>query len=307
MNRLHALIDHLYAQFQRLEAETQQRKVAPLNEVEYPKNKLNKHCGSIVGVIVSAFFAVAVLMSILVIYRRPLTLTHMPISNLTAATAPNFEREYLIEFFNATNGFSWKKNDSWLASDSICYWYGVVCNAENRTVFLSLPRNNLYGTIPATINRLSHLTHLDLSLNLLFGIIPTQLGQIQSLKSIDLGSNKLSGPIPVSLAQLSQLEELNLGSNQLLGSIPPEIGQLANLKSLILAYNQLANTIPVSIGSLTALQWLSVDSNRLGGIIPASIGQLRNLTVLILSNNPFNSGIPSVCQAFKELLLKTAN
>jgi Leucine-rich repeat (LRR) protein len=295
MNQLSLLIDQLYEQFQRFETQRVHSTPVMSDVIEYPK-KANKARGWVIGVVASAILVVAVLASavaMVYIYHPFDTKKHLPRTNLTESTW-NFEREFLIEFFNATNGYEWKKNDSWLTSESICTWYGIVCNAENRISLLSLQRNNLYGTIPATINKLSQLQYLDLSLNLLFGVIPKSIGDIKSLKTINLASNKLASPIPTSIAQLYNLEEFNLAANQVLGSIPPQLGQLSKLKMLNLAYNQLSNTIPVSIGSLTALQSLSLDSNRLLGEIPDSIGQLGNLTNLILSNNGFNSVIPPV-------------
>lgn len=295
MSQLYLLIEQLYEQFQRLETQRVHSTPVMSDVIEYPK-KENKARGWVIGVVASTILVVAVLASVVAmvyIYHPFDTKKHLPRTNLTESTW-NFEREFLIEFFNATNGYEWKKNDSWLTSESICTWYGIVCNAENRISLLSLQRNNLYGTIPATINKLSHLQYLDLSLNFLFGVIPKAICDIKSLKTINLASNKLGSPIPASIAQLYDLEELNLSSNQILGSIPPQLGQLSKLKILNLVYNQLSDTIPVAIGSLAALQFLALEANRLSGPIPVSIGQLRNLTNLFLSSNVFNSVIPPV-------------
>ncbi|OAE29656.1 hypothetical protein AXG93_509s1080 [Marchantia polymorpha subsp. ruderalis] len=71
-----------------------------------------------------------------------------------------------------------------------------------KTLFLH--NNNLSGPLPASIDRLVALQHLDisnngflnLSSNQLQGAIPASLGNLPDSASLDFSSNNLSGPIP---------------------------------------------------------------------------------------------------------------
>ena len=50
--------------------------------------------------------------------------------------------------------------------------------------------NELYGTIPSALSKLSGLTRLQLTSNLLEGTIPTELGELESLsKYIQIVAN----------------------------------------------------------------------------------------------------------------------
>ena len=55
------------------------------------------------------------------------------------------DRSVLMEFFSATNGPSWRRNDGWGTSENISTWYGVEVDDDGRVVKLDLQRNNLTG------------------------------------------------------------------------------------------------------------------------------------------------------------------
>jgi hypothetical protein len=76
---------------------------------------------------------------------------------------------------------------------------------------------------------LSNLEKLSLPTNQLTGTIPPELGSLPKLRWLILERNQLSGSIPPELGDLSNLQVLMLRSNQLTGSIPPELATLTKL------------------------------------------------------------------------------
>ena len=146
-------------------------------------------------------------------------------------------------------------------------------------------QNQLDGSIPASIGKLTNLTHLFLFINQLNGPIPLEICNLANLEVWNIRSNQLNGPIPPDIGDLTNLRFLQLDFNQLSGSIPASIGNLNSLIYLDLGANQLSNSIPSSIGNLTNLQNLRLYSNQLSDSIPSSIGNLANLQNLFLSGN----------------------
>jgi len=101
---------------------------------------------------------------------------------------------------------------------------------------IDLSSNNLFGTIPPQISKLSALRFLNLSRNRLYGEIPNDMGKMKLLESLDLSLNKISGQIPQSMSDLSFLSFLNLSNNNLSGRIPTST-QLQSFEALSYAGN----------------------------------------------------------------------
>ena len=182
---------------------------------------------------------------------------------------------------------------NWDTQLAITSWEGVgVSGAPRRVSKLELYENQLMGSLPAELGRLTQLQRLELFHHQLTGAIPPELGQLTQLQYLDLSSNQLTGAIPVELSQLTQLQSLYLSHNQLMGGIPPELGQLTRLGLLWLQDNQLTGAIPVELGQLSQMTWLSLDGNQLTGGIPAELGQLTHLQGLRLQTNQLTGGIP---------------
>ena len=202
------------------------------------------------------------------------------------------DKDALIAIYIATDGPNWANNTNWLSDELIAEWYGVATDNNLYVSGLSLPRNNLTGTIPPEIGQLQELRSLHLSENRLTGSIPPEIGQLGNLSYLNLFVNELTGEIPPELLQLHSLQSLDLGRNELTGEIPSDIDQLVNLLGLSLSSNQLTGEIPPRIGNLTKLQGLRLYSNQLTGEIPPRIGNLHELRYLQLSGNQLTGKIP---------------
>jgi Leucine-rich repeat (LRR) protein len=113
---------------------------------------------------------------------------------------PTLERTSLIALYNSTNGNNWSNKSGWkkppLNSDGFslpgteCSWYGVSCNRQKLSVVnLKLGGNQLTGSIPTQLERLTNLEKLELSFNKLLGSIPSELGSLASLRELELSFN----------------------------------------------------------------------------------------------------------------------
>jgi Leucine-rich repeat (LRR) protein len=242
----------------------------------------------------------------------------LTVSNANSCTSPNVtgniaiaptgigtlegDRLALIDFYNATGGPNWTSTtntstNKWLINgacgQSPCGWNGVTCS-NNRVVSLSVNNNNLVGSIPPEIGKLTALTSLLIANNSnLTGSIPPEIGNLTALTNLQISSNsKLTGGIPTEIGNLTKLQSLNLTVNQLTGSLPTSIGNLVNLTSLIMNQNKLTGSIPDTLGNLSKLQTLSLSNNQLSGSLPPSLGNLSNLTSLNLYFNQLTGSIP---------------
>ena len=196
----------------------------------------------------------------------------------TVTEIPQAECQALIVLHNSTNGASWQNNDGWLQTNTPCGWYGVKCQAR-RVTELSLLGNNLEGTIPSELDRLTELRVLDLWGNRLKGDIPSELGHLRKLRTFRVYGNLLTGTIPPELGNLIYLQNLTLSSNRLSGNIPPALGKLDNLQELHLHSNQLSGGMPSELGNLTNLWKLHIANNsQLGGPLPKSFMKLDKLS-----------------------------
>lgn len=207
---------------------------------------------------------------------------------------PLTEREVMTVLFEETRGDSWNDASNWLSDAPLDDWYGVEVGEDGRVTNIEIRANNLSGSIPLELVRLSELEMLNLEANALNGTIPPELGSLTNLTSLDLGFNDLLGAIPTELGELKNLEDLNLSFNRLTGSIPAEIGNLSNLQTLRLAGNALTGVIPAEIGNLSKLSNLGLSFNQIQGKIPPELGNLRELITLELQVNALSGEIPSV-------------
>ncbi len=226
------------------------------------------------------------------------------------------DRDVLVALYESTGGRDWHRQENWLSDISIYFWDGVKVNDDGHVTKLSLPHNNLTGSLPPVLGDLAHLEELRLYGNELTGAIPPAVGKLTNLRELflsenrlegpippavgnmaalermELYDNRLSGPLPKEIAKLTKLKDLLLSDNAIEGPLPPELGDMASLEAISLTRNQVSGPIPPEWGRLGSLRRISFQGNRLEGTIPATLGNLSALRELNLSINRLTGSIP---------------
>ena len=101
----------------------------------------------------------------------------------TGGTTVSEDRAALVDFYNGTGGPNWRRRRNWNSNRPVNEWEGVRTDSNGRVTHLDLNRNNLTGSIPSALGRLTHLQYLNLS------------------------GNQLSGPLPSSVVNLTRMRE----------------------------------------------------------------------------------------------------
>ncbi|MDO4770618.1 BACON domain-containing carbohydrate-binding protein [Porphyromonas sp.] len=134
------------------------------------------------------------------------------------------QRAYLIKFYHSTGGENWKNNTNWLSDKPISEWYGVSVRAGddlNGGIYrITLPDNNLKGTIPEGFSILVGARFIKLQNNSLTGPIPKDLGDINEALFLYLQNNDLTGSIPPNICNLTSRGGIDLRWNKLTGILP---------------------------------------------------------------------------------------
>ncbi|XP_059280985.1 probable leucine-rich repeat receptor-like protein kinase At1g35710 [Lycium ferocissimum] len=161
--------------------------------------------------------------------------------------------------------------------------------------------NQLSGTIPPEIGKLTNLVYLDLCINQISSSIPPQIVSLTKLETLNIFDNHLNCSIPTKIGKLVNLVKAYLEKNQLSSHIPIEIGKMMSLDNLSLRTNNHFGPIPKTIGHLIELKALHLYSNQLFGLIPIEIGKMKSLEHLTLGKNSFSSPIPKTIGDLTEL------
>ncbi|MFQ6654194.1 hypothetical protein Gotur_025280 [Gossypium turneri] len=223
----------------------------------------------------------------------------------SSKTIPSREAEALLKWKATLPSNTQTLLSSLWGGRNHCNWTGITCNNAGsvtnmtlREFELKLSGNNIFGSIPSDIGRLSSLSVLFLNQNHLTGTIPISIGDLQNLSQFVLVDNRLNGSIPIEIGMVTSLGLLDLSNNHLPCPIPTCIGNLSNMKWLYLWSNNLFGSIP---RNLTDLDNLVLNFNGLSGSIPTSMGNLNKLSMLtvfesslsgLISNNNISRKIP---------------
>lgn len=196
------------------------------------------------------------------------------------------DKDALIALYKATGGDNWTNNTNWCTDKPLSEWYGVRVNEKGRVAELSFFQNNLTGTIPEDISKLTELEVLVLSYNSLTEM-PEAICKLYSLRKLYLQSHasvgkEFSGVIPESLGNLQNLEVLVLDGD--FSNIPEVIGGLSHLEELEISVRDQVHNIPESIGNLTNLKKLTLSGDKFTSI-PDQVGNLSKLISLSLNGD----------------------
>merc|ERR1712166_677588 len=186
-------------------------------------------------------------------------------------------------------------------------------------------KNQLTGTIPESIGKLTALTVIDFDNNQLTGSIPDSISKLSALTNLALDNNQLTGTIPESMDKLKKLSLCNMNSDNFTCPLPayaavctatctdmPRCGPTDNpddcqaLSDLYDATNghrwqrdtnwvsgsSVCTWFGVKCDANGRVSELALDGNTLKGSIPDSIDKLTALTLLSLRSNQLNGTIP---------------
>ncbi|XP_015759256.1 PREDICTED: putative leucine-rich repeat-containing protein DDB_G0281931 [Acropora digitifera] len=201
--------------------------------------------------------------------------TEYPSFTLDTSFTPQQEREVLLNIYARANGRGWFMSSGWNDSTmgaSHCSWYGVTCHPNTTYVkTLSLPYNNLKGSLPSNIWKIRNLFSLCVPGNPgLHGNIEDLLfGNMSNLLTVILLGSSLTGKIPDDFVKMTNLQNF--------------IGGIMNGAGF-------SGHLPDDIGNMTQLRLLSIPGNNFTGKIPTSISRLKRLRHLDLQNNPGMTG-----------------
>lgn len=96
----------------------------------------------------------------------------------------------LVDLYNSTDGAHWTNNSGWLQGP-VSTWFGVYVSA-GRVQQLNLDMNNLKGTLPSSLGKLTKLISFQMSDNQLTGSIPSSIGNLANLIGFSLYNNQLT-------------------------------------------------------------------------------------------------------------------
>ncbi|KAI3769487.1 hypothetical protein L6452_00592 [Arctium lappa] len=164
------------------------------------------------------------------------------------------------------------------------------------TVVYDVSNNNLQEEIPPLLCELNSLLLLDLSSNNLSGTHPSCLGRLSnSLLVLDHKRNNFQGTMLNTFNQGCMLKKIDLSENHLVGQVSKSLTNCTNLEFLSLGDNSFEDIFPFWLGTLVELQVLILRSNKFYGGIqgPTMVSsQFPKLRIIDLSNNGFGGPLP---------------
>ncbi|KAH6792662.1 transmembrane kinase 1 [Perilla frutescens var. hirtella] len=219
----------------------------------------------------------------------------------------------LKKSINAPSQLGWSDADP-------CKWKSVQCSRDGRVTRIQIGHQNLKGSLPPSLSKLTSLEVFEVMANQLTGPLPTFAG-FNSLRSLLLSNNNFtyippdffdgmtslqdvyldynpfnSWQIPVGLKSASTITMFSATSANISGPLPDFFGSetFSSLTSLRLAFNNLEGPLPASFAG-SSLQSLWLNGQNSGSRLNGSISILANMTQLTqvwLHSNGFSGPLP---------------
>ncbi|CAB9520101.1 Leucine Rich Repeat [Seminavis robusta] len=180
---------------------------------------------------------------------------------------------------------------------------------------LNLGGTSLSGSLPTEIGLLSDSmfsiaiinAQLEGNLPSELGTLPTEIGLLSDVKDFAVYGNSFTGTIPSQVGLMSSVENLDFDENYISGTFPSEVFLLTNMRRFWACCNVLTGTIPSEFGGIATLEWFQSGSNALTGTIPAEFEQLPLLNTLDLEHNMLSGSLPQGLSPHIEWLDVTNN
>jgi len=181
---------------------------------------------------------------------------------------------------------------------------------------LHLTGNEITGTIPAEVFKLTNLVDLYLNYNQFDGTLSKQISKLSNLKEFYLFHNHLTGTVPTEVGALVDIEVLGLGENGFHGTLPTELNTLKFLRVLSLQKEKgdfstegITGTLP-ALNKLEDIRELYLGGNSITGTLPSNFLfgiVMRSSTITIdLVDNQITGEVPETLDVFYDLRLYLA-
>lgn len=144
----------------------------------------------------------------------------------------------------------------YLQNNQIDFSFEGIGDATRLRV-LHLSETNLKSLVG--VGDATGLLELHATDNDLTGTLPNDIFRLSNLREVYLNFNRFTGRIPTDIKRMSKLEKLYLFHNRLEGQIPAAIGSLVGIKDLVLSGNAFTGTLPNELNDLTTLEILAIE------------------------------------------------
>jgi Leucine-rich repeat (LRR) protein len=268
-DKLTLVVDSLYDQFlKQSKFSVSEIESQDTIKTQSPKAKISKLWYAVIATVCVLGLVGGLAVALLVPFNEQPEAVPLQPYTPTEDSLANLDMEGLVEFYHATNGQYWHKNDGWLKYPDVCTWFGVVCTDwSDRVVELQLGSNNLAGTIPSNISKLAHVRVIVLSNNTLHGTVPKEITSLKELKRLDLNYNELQGTIPENIGSMPLLRVLYMKHNNISGKLPYSLAESSSIRDLDLAGNMIGGFLPDFIVS-SPMRFLDLSFNQFVGDLP---------------------------------------
>ena len=211
---------------------------------------------------------------------------------------PNTEMEWLIDFYESTNGDMWTNNTDWLTNCDPCglqagneEWFGINCHQDGSIGTIALTTNNLTGELPASIDSFKNMVWFDVTRNSLTGPFPDicnwkDLFIFKIGNPSNVGDNEFSGSLPTCLNEFEHLVEVLASDAGFSGPLPdfnPVLQE--DLVTVDLQGNSLSGGIPPSYGDFSWSNRLIISNNSLNGCYDYRLYGICNNSALTPTSN----------------------
>ncbi|CAJ1936727.1 unnamed protein product [Sphenostylis stenocarpa] len=207
------------------------------------------------------------------------------------------------------NAINVPDNFQWTGQD-VCKWRRVTCDSSKRVKAIQIGNQNLQGSLPKELVKLTTLTRFECQNNNLSGSFPYLSKSLQKLIIHDNNFNFIPGDFFKGMSNLQEVKIDDIPFSQ--WHIPNTLKDCVSLQTFTAQSTGLSGTIPDFFGSdgpFAGLVVLALSDNFLEGALPASLSgsSIENLLVHGQNSNSKLNGTLAVLSNMKSLTQIWAN
>jgi len=163
--------------------------------------------------------------------------------------------------------------DEYSRLDRYFYDYATAVPTEmgtlNKLAYLRLHDSQFLRHVPTELGSLRSLIMWDAAgngshaSNQISGTLPTQIGRLSITTRMANHHNQLSGTLPTQIVNMSELTHFELQNNKMSGSIPDAYGGTPRLRYWDTFDNKLTGDLPASVWNLKGLEEFYIQNEHL--------------------------------------------